>query len=47
MPICPHCGAPINIVGDLNIKTITSAKEISMISCRSCQKVLGFAEADE
>lgn len=43
MAICPHCGRTLNVVGDLTIKRVTATKEVKMISCKWCEKVLGFS----
>jgi len=42
MPICPHCGANINAEKDIRIKRLTQVKDIEVVSCAMCDKILGI-----
>lgn len=41
MPSCPFCGASINAVKDIRIKRLTSVRDVEIVSCAVCDKVLG------
>lgn len=43
MPLCPHCGAEIVAEKDVRIKRLTSARDIEVVSCSVCDKILGVA----
>lgn len=43
MAVCPYCGAAIVAIKDLNIRRVTQATVINMVSCKSCDRVLGFS----
>jgi len=42
MPICPHCGANINAEKDIRVKRLTQVKDIEIVSCAMCDKILGI-----
>jgi RNase P subunit RPR2 len=42
MAICPHCGSTINAEKDVRIKRLTQVKDIEVVSCAVCDKVLGI-----
>lgn len=45
MPVCPHCGAEIASEKDVRIRRLTSARDVELISCAVCDKVLGTGVA--
>ena len=41
MAICPHCGNIINAEKDIRIKRLTSVRDVEIVSCAVCDKIIG------
>lgn len=42
MATCPYCGNIINAEKDIRIKRLTSIRDVEVVSCAVCDKILGI-----
>jgi len=42
MPLCPHCGNSINAEKDIRVKRLTSVRDIEVVCCAVCDKIIGI-----
>lgn len=42
MATCPHCGAQIMVEKNIRVRRLTSVREIDIVSCAVCDKVIGI-----